>query len=107
MAVNNMLKTLAATGLVVASSAYAQEPIAGAGIKATPMSKFTNVSQAMLNNATKDGKNWLLPNGSYDQTRHHRYHKSTLVTCQSCARRLYSRRVLLSRWRQHRSSLTA
>jgi len=71
MAVNNMLKTLAATGLVVASSAYAQEPIAGAGIKATPMSKFTNVSQAMLNNAAKDGKNWLLPNGSYDQTRHH------------------------------------
>jgi alcohol dehydrogenase (cytochrome c) len=71
MAVNKMLKTLAATGLVVASSAYAQEPIAGAGVKANPMQKFTNVSQAMLNNAAKDGKNWLLPNGSYDQTRHH------------------------------------
>ena len=71
MAVNNMLKTLAVTGLVVAGSVYAQEPIAGAGIKANPMSKLTNVSQAMLNNAAKDGKNWLLPNGSYEQTRHH------------------------------------
>lgn len=71
MAVNKMLKTFAATGLVIASSAYAQEPIAGAGVKANPMPKFTNVSQAMLNSAAKDGKNWLLPNGSYDQTRHH------------------------------------
>ena len=71
MAVNNMLKTLAVTGLVVASSVYAQEPIAGAGIKANPMPKLTNVSQTMLNNAAKDGKNWLLPNGSYEQTRHH------------------------------------
>jgi len=71
MAVNDMLKTLAVTGLVVASSAYAQEPIAGAGVKANPMPKFTSVSQDMLNNAAKDGKNWLLPNGSYDQTRHH------------------------------------
>ena len=71
MAVNNMLKTLAVTGLVFASSVYAQEPIAGAGIKANPMRKLTNVSQTMLNNAAKDGKNWLLPNGSYEQTRHH------------------------------------
>jgi len=70
MALNKMLKTLAATGLVIAGSAYAQEPIAGAGIKANPMPKFTNVSQSMLNNAAKDSKNWLHPNGSYDQTRH-------------------------------------
>ncbi len=70
MALNKMLKTLAATSLVIAGSAYAQEPIAGAGIKANPMPKFTNVSQSMLNNAIKDGKNWLHPNGSYEQTRH-------------------------------------
>lgn len=70
MALNKMLKTLAATSLVLAGSAYAQEPIAGAGIKANPMPKFTNVSQSMLNNAGKDAKNWLLPNGGYDQTRH-------------------------------------
>ncbi len=69
MALNKMLKTLAATSLVIAGSAYAQEPIAGAGIKANPMPKFTNVSQSMLNNAIKDGKNWLHPNGSYEQTR--------------------------------------
>ena len=70
MALNKMLKTLAATSLVLAGSVYAQEPIAGAGIKANPMPKFTNVSQSMLNNAGKDAKNWLLPNGGYDQTRH-------------------------------------
>jgi PQQ-dependent dehydrogenase (methanol/ethanol family) len=70
MALNKMLKTLAATSLVLAGSAFAQEPIAGAGIKANPMPKFTNVSQTMLNNAIKDGKNWLHPNGSYEQTRH-------------------------------------
>lgn len=70
MALNKMLKTLAATSLVLAGSAYAQEPIAGAGIKANPMPKFTNVTQSMLNGAAKDGKNWLHPNGSYEQTRH-------------------------------------
>lgn len=70
MALNKMLKTLAATSLVIAGSAYAQEPIAGAGIKANPMPKFTNVTQSMLNGAAKDGKNWLHPNGSYEQTRH-------------------------------------
>lgn len=69
MALNKMLKTLAATSLVLAGSAYAQEPVAGAGIKANPMPKFTNVSQSMLNSAAKDGKNWLHPNGSYEQTR--------------------------------------
>jgi PQQ-dependent dehydrogenase (methanol/ethanol family) len=70
MALNKMLKTLAATSLVLAGSAFAQEPIGGAGIKAHPMPKFTNVTQSMLNSAAKDGKNWLHPNGSYDQTRH-------------------------------------
>ncbi len=45
MALNKMLKTLAATGLVVAGSAYAQEPIAGAGIKAIAMPNVGNVTQ--------------------------------------------------------------
>jgi len=70
MALNKMLKTLAATGLVVAGSAYAQEPIAGAGIKAIAMPNVGSVSQSMLNAAGKDAKNWLHPNGSYEQTRH-------------------------------------
>ncbi len=71
MALNKMLKTLAATSLVIAGSAYAQEPIAGAGIKANPMPKFSNVTQSMLNESIKDGKNWLHPNGNYEQTRHY------------------------------------
>jgi PQQ-dependent dehydrogenase (methanol/ethanol family) len=70
MALNKMLKTLAAVSLVFAGSTYAQEPIAGAGMKANPMPKFTNVTQSMLNDAIKDGKNWLHPNGNYEQTRH-------------------------------------
>ena len=69
MALNKMLKTLAATSLVIAGSAFAQEPIAGAGIKPIPMPKLGAVSQSMLDGAAKDGKNWLHPNGSYDQTR--------------------------------------
>ncbi len=69
MALNTMLKTLAATGLVLAGSVYAQEPISGAGIKPIAMPNFGTVSQFMLDGAAKDGKNWLHANGSYEQTR--------------------------------------
>lgn len=69
MALNKMLKAIVATSLVVAGSSYAQEPIAGAGIKPIAMPNFGSVSQSMLDNAGKDSKNWLHPNGSYEQTR--------------------------------------
>ena len=69
MALNKMLKALVATSLVVAGSSYAQEPIAGAGIKPIDMPNFGSVSQSMLDNAGKDSKNWLHANGSYEQTR--------------------------------------
>jgi alcohol dehydrogenase (cytochrome c) len=69
MALNKMLKALVATSLVVAGSSYAQEPIAGAGIKPIAMPNFGSVSQSMLDNAGKDSKNWLHANGSYEQTR--------------------------------------
>jgi PQQ-dependent dehydrogenase (methanol/ethanol family) len=69
MALNKMLKALVATSLVVAGSSYAQEPIAGAGIKSIAMPNFGSVSQSMLDNAGKDSKNWLHANGSYEQTR--------------------------------------
>jgi len=71
MALNKMLKTLAATSLLLAGSVYAQEPIAGAGIKPIAMPNFGSVSQSMLDAAAKDSKNWLHPNGSYEQTRYH------------------------------------
>jgi len=64
MALNKMLKALVATSLVVAGSSYAQEPIAGAGIKPIAMPNFGSVSQSMLDNAGKDSKNWLHANGS-------------------------------------------
>ena len=71
MALKKMLQTLAATSLVLAGSAYAQEPIAGAGIKPIPIPNFGAVSQSMLDGSAKDGKNWLHPNGSYEQTRYY------------------------------------
>ena len=71
MALNKTLKMLATAGLVVAASAYAQEPIAGAGIKPIQIKSFSPVNQAMLDKAGKDANNWLLPNGSYEQTRYH------------------------------------
>ncbi len=71
MALNKTVKMLATAGLVVAASAYAQEPIAGAGIKPIQIKSFSNVNQAMLDKAAKDANNWLLPNGSYEQTRYH------------------------------------
>ena len=60
MALNKTLKMLATAGLVVAASAYAQEPIAGAGIKPIQIKSFSPVNQAMLDKAGKDANNWLL-----------------------------------------------
>ncbi len=70
MALNKLLKALVATSVVLAGSAIAQEPIAGAGIKPIPMPNIGSVSQSMLDGAAKDSKNWLHPNGSYEQTRY-------------------------------------
>jgi PQQ-dependent dehydrogenase (methanol/ethanol family) len=70
MALNKMVKAIIATSVVLAGSAIAQEPIAGAGIKPIPMPNLGSVSQSMLDGAAKDSKNWLHPNGSYEQTRY-------------------------------------
>ena len=70
MALNKLLKALVATSVVLAGTAVAQEPIAGAGIKPIPMPNIGSVSQSMLDGAAKDSKNWLHPNGSYEQTRY-------------------------------------
>jgi len=70
MPLNKMVKAIVATSVVLAGSAIAQEPIAGAGIKPIPMPNLGSVSQSMLDGAAKDSKNWLHPNGSYEQTRY-------------------------------------
>ncbi|MFM8466887.1 MAG: pyrroloquinoline quinone-dependent dehydrogenase [Oxalobacteraceae bacterium] len=70
MALHKSVKALVATSVILAGSAIAQEPIAGAGIKPIPMPNLSNVSQSMLDGAAKDSKNWLHPNGSYEQTRY-------------------------------------
>jgi alcohol dehydrogenase (cytochrome c) len=43
----------------------------------------TNVSQAMLNKAAGDARDWLLPNGSYEQTR---YAPATQINTKNVAR---------------------
>jgi glucose dehydrogenase len=59
-----------ALGFVTAASA--QEMAAGATTTARPMSaSLSEVSDAMLDGAGKDSKNWLQPNGSYAQTRYY------------------------------------
>ena len=52
--------------------AASQEMAAGATTTAKPMSaNLAPVSQAMLDNAAKDAKNWLHPNGNYDNSRYY------------------------------------
>src|SRR5207253_1914324 len=71
--------TLFAGGAAVASlafgllSAAAQEMSGAATTTSSPMSpNLANISQAMLDGAGSDAKNWLHPNGSYDQLRYYR-----------------------------------
>ena len=55
---------------LVSASVSAQEMAAGATTSARPMSpSLAPITQAMLDGAGKDSKNWLHSNGSYEQTR--------------------------------------
>ena len=73
-----------ALAVCAAWSAHAQEVITGAGIKAVPMSSALGpVSQGMLDKADGDASNWLLPNGSYSQTR---YAPATQINTNSITR---------------------
>jgi alcohol dehydrogenase (cytochrome c) len=65
LAVGAMALSLAATGV-----ARAQETSGGAGA-AAGTAPAANVTQAMLNNAAADSKNFLATNGNYGQTRFH------------------------------------
>ncbi len=51
--------------------AVAQETGGGGGGGNAKAPAAPNVTQAMLNNAAKDSKNFLATNGNYDQTRFH------------------------------------
>ncbi|MDB5823254.1 MAG: Pyrrolo-quinoline quinone [Herminiimonas sp.] len=64
------LKTLVALATLAGASVGAQEIQGGQGIKPIPMSTaLVPVTQQMLDASLKDNKNWLHPNGSYEQTR--------------------------------------
>jgi PQQ-dependent dehydrogenase (methanol/ethanol family) len=65
LAVGAVALSLAATGV-----ARAQETSGGAGA-AAGTAPAANVTQAMLNNAASDSKNFLATNGNYAQTRFH------------------------------------
>ena len=74
-----MRNSLRIAGLFVATAfalgclgtAAAQEVAASATTTAKPMTKSPNVSQAALDNGARETKNWLHPNGSYEQTRYY------------------------------------
>jgi PQQ-dependent dehydrogenase (methanol/ethanol family) len=57
--------------LLTAAGVSAQEVSGGATTAAKPMAASPSVSQAMLDAAGGDTKNWLHSNGSYDQTRYY------------------------------------
>ncbi len=57
--------------LLTAAGVSAQEVTGGATTATKPMAASPSVSQAMLDAAGGDTKNWLHSNGSYDQTRYY------------------------------------
>jgi PQQ-dependent dehydrogenase (methanol/ethanol family) len=62
----------AAAGFALAVGAHAQETGTGATTTARPMSSsLVSITQAMLDGAATDPKNWIHPNGSYTQTRYY------------------------------------
>lgn len=84
--VRNMIRkiTLAASMMLAATASHAQETQGGAGIKPPPMSTALKpISQAMLDGAAKDGKNWLHSNGDYGQTR---YYPATQINSKNVAK---------------------
>ena len=60
-----------AMALPLGGLAFAQETGGGGGGGNVKAPAIPSVSQAMLNNAAKDSKNFLATNGNYDQTRFH------------------------------------
>src|SRR5690348_14036730 len=63
---------LVAAGVALSLGAYAQETGTADTTVAKPMSKSLQpVTQAMLDNAASDPKNWIHSNGSYAQTRYY------------------------------------
>ena len=71
MRIGSSPKTIAFTVAVcMACGVSAQEIAGGASTTTTKaLPKVTAITQAMLDGAAADTKNWIHPNGSYDQTR--------------------------------------
>ena len=71
MSLRHSATALLAAALSVAPLAAIAQEIAGQASTTTtrPMQKVGSVTQAMLDAAGKDAKNWIHPNGSYEQTR--------------------------------------
>ena len=77
-----------AMALPLGGLAFAQETGGGGGAGNAKAPAIPSVSQAMLNNAAKDSKNFLATNGNYDQTRFHPANKITDEERQRPPRRL-------------------
>ncbi len=77
MRVGKTMLLAAAMVLPLGCMAFAQETGGGGGAGNAKAPAIPSVSQAMLNNAGKDSKNFLATNGNYDQTRFHPANKIT------------------------------
>jgi PQQ-dependent dehydrogenase (methanol/ethanol family) len=73
MSVGRSTAVVAAVAIALLASAGvpAQEVAGGTTTSTRPMPASPSVSQAMLDAASGDTKNWLQPNGSYEQTRYY------------------------------------
>jgi alcohol dehydrogenase (cytochrome c) len=64
-----LLGSICVAAVVAAGAAYAQQEVKGGAGSMAATAAVTPVSQAQLNNAAKDGANFLHTNANYDQTR--------------------------------------
>jgi alcohol dehydrogenase (cytochrome c) len=64
-----LLGSICVAGIVAAGAANAQQEVKGGANAMAATAAITPVSQQQLNNAAKDGANFLHTNANYDQTR--------------------------------------
>jgi PQQ-dependent dehydrogenase (methanol/ethanol family) len=64
-----LLGSICVAAMMAAGSAYAQQEVKGGAGSMAATAAITSVSQQQLNNAAKDGTNFLATNDNYNQTR--------------------------------------
>ena len=103
---STLLGSVCLGAFIAGGIAQAQE-VKGASSATTATATVTPVSQQQLNNAHKDGENFLQTNGNYEQTRFYPNAQINPGNVSICIRPGSSRPTSWRRWRRRRSSSTA